>query len=562
MHLRLSSTQHNGRDLHDGSKEMMQLLKPATPTNINQQVQQQLLHNQHNHNHLHQHHQQQTFTKGTWTKRFILWSILLIQFGFILCFWLMQLGLSDKLNETTGSNHELEENRIHFVQSAALKASQKLKADGKVLEVTNFQWPSRDLKFQNEFLLHKNTYNLSEAEKIMFGETALWCFKEGTVNETRLKGSIEWDDSNPWQENCECWPEWHGRDCGQPEVIWRALLTAKMPYKVKDPTREEAHRLVYMLEGAFLNLDLMELQIKAVSKVVDYFIVYLKRHPINNKDLKAIKFRLKQLLPMKNYFLYHCKLPAYNNCSSAEAYRLFRQQQLPTNAIKPTDIFIFTDDKTILGHRALNFLKYYGSDLAPVIQFRLKFTIYGFYWQHPQQTYLSGLISSFQNIDNADANPTLLLTQITSQHRQQQPSLVIGDLNHFGGWFCKYCQEPDEIIAELHLIQSSSNHKLTSNSTLTASASSPSKSIQNTVVFPADKKHSSNIDAAYVQQLISTGIYLKDGKTQLQKVRRFSDKYYAPHYASEQSWKYGHLLINIYESLEDLLASDNEDEMF
>lgn len=558
MHLRLSSTLHNGRDdlLDDNTKEMMQLLKPGTPTtNYNQQVQQ--LQNLHPHAHHHHHHQhQQTHTKGTWTKRFILWSILLIQFGFILCFWLMQLGLSDKLNETSNTNHLVDENRINFVQTAALKAAKKSSQDDdNILGVTNFQWPSRDLKFQHEFVIHQNSYNLSEAEKIMFGETSLWCFKEGTVNDTHMKG-LEWNDSNPWQESCECLPEWHGRDCGQPEVIWRALLTAKTPFKVKDPTREEAHRLVYMLEGHFLNLDLMELQIKAVSKVVDYFIVYIKRHHLlNSQELKSIKFRLKQILPMKNYFLYHCKLPSYNNCSSAEAYRLFRQQQLPTNAIKPSDIFIFTDDQTILGHRALNFLKYYGSDVAFNIQFRLKFTVYGFYWQHPQQTYLNGLISSFQNIDNADANPSLLLQQITSQHshqqQQQQPSLVIGDLNHFGGWFCKYCQEPEEIIKELQLLQ---NYMKNSTSFVN------SQSIQNSIVLPLDKKHSSpHIDAAYVQQLISQGIYLKDGKTQLQKVRRFSDKYYAPLYATEQSWKYGHLLVNIYESLED---SDNEDEMF
>lgn len=557
MHLRLSSTLHNGRDdlLDDNTKEMMQLLKPGTPTtNYNQQVQQ--LQNQHPHAHHHHHQHQQTHTKGTWTKRFILWSILLIQFGFILCFWLMQLGLSDKLNETSNTNHLVDENRINFVQTAALKAAKKSSQDGdNILGVTNFQWPSRDLKFQHEFVIHQNSYNLSEAEKIMFGETSLWCFKEGTVNDTHMKG-LEWNDSNPWQESCECLPEWHGRDCGQPEVIWRALLTAKTPFKVKDPTREEAHRLVYMLEGHFLNLDLMELQIKAVSKVVDYFIVYIKRHHLlNSQELKSIKFRLKQILPMKNYFLYHCKLPSYNNCSSAEAYRLFRQQQLPTNAIKPSDIFIFTDDQTILGHRALNFLKYYGSDVAFNIQFRLKFTVYGFYWQHPQQTYLNGLISSFQNIDNADANPSLLLQQITSQHshqqQQQQPSLVIGDLNHFGGWFCKYCQEPEEIIKGLQLLP---NYMKNSTSFVN------SQSIQNSIVFPLDKKHSSpHIDAAYVQQLISQGIYLKDGKTQLQKVRRFSDKYYAPLYATEQSWKYGHLLVNIYESLED---SDNEDEMF
>lgn len=540
MHLRLSSTPYNGRDLQY-NKAMMQLLKPTHGYSGQQQVQQ------------HQHyHYQQFFTKGAWTKRLILWSILLIQFGFILCFWLMQLDLSGKLNETTGSNRESEEYKINFVQSDDLKSENgKIKKNKKDLDPINFQWPARDFKFQDEFFLHQNTNNISEAEKIMFGEYSLWCFKEGTINNSHHSIN-DWNDSDTFQEHCECLPDWHGRDCGQPEVIWRALLTAKTPIIIKDPTREEPHRLIYMLEGTFLNLDLIELQIKSVSKVVDYFIVYLKRQQAGAKDIKLLKFRLKQVLPKRNYLLYHCKLPSYTNCSAAEVYRLFRQQQLLTNAIKPTDVFILTDDKTILGHRALNFIKYYGSDRTPIIRFRLKFTVYGFYWQHPKKTYLSGLISSFQHIDNTDANPNLLLTQITSQQQQQQSSLVIGDLNHFGGWFCKYCQEPEEIINELQL-----SHLLD----ISPKSSLPNV-VENNVLFPLIKRHSSPIDVTYVQQLISTGIYLKDGKTQLEKVRRYTDKYYAPLYASEQSWKYGHLLINIYESWEDLLANENDEEMF
>lgn len=539
MHLRISSTPYNGKESQN-KKAMMQLLKPTPGNNGEQQVHQ----NQY-------YHYQQCFTKGTWTKRIILWTILLIQFGFILCFWLMQLGLSGKLNDSIGSNREFEEYRINFVQSDKFKtANAKTKND---LRAVNFRWPSRDLKFQDEFFLHHNTNNISEAEKIMFGEYSLWCFKEGTINESR-HSTNDWDNSNNINEHCDCLPDWHGRDCGQPEVIWRALLTTKTTFQIKDPSREEPHRLVYMLEGTFLNLDLVELQIQSVSKVVDYFILFLKRHQTSSKEIKLLKFRIKQVLPKKNYLLYHCKFASITDCSAAEVYRLFRQQQLLTNAIKSTDIFILTDDKTILGHRALNFIKYYASDRIPIIRFRLKFTVYGFYWQHPIKTYLTGLISSFQNIDNTDANPNLLLTQVTSQ-QQQQSSLVIGDLNHFGGWFCKYCQEPDEIINEL---------QLTSSLNLSApfSVSPPPYPIQKKVLFPLNKRHSSHIDVAYIQQLISTGIYLKDGQTQLEKVRRYTDKYYAPHYASEQSWKYGHLLINIYESLEDLLTNENEEEMF
>lgn len=509
-------------------------------------------------------HCQQYTSSWKKTKKLFLWSILLVQLGFILCFWLMQLGLSGRLNEssagvTTGAGGDVgEDKRINFIKPQALVEEKRVAS--KV--VTNFQWPSRDLKFQQDFVLQQNNYNLSEAEKQMFGDPSVWCFKEGTANVTRLSRE---EDPNQWPDNCHCLPEWHGQDCGQPEVIWRALMTAKLTFKLQNPTQDEAHRLVYMIEGSLLSMDVLELQIEAVIKVVDYFIIYYTRNPTNIKDLKTLKYRLKQMLPARNYLLYHCKLPSLNaNCSSAEAYRIFRQQQLLTNAIKPTDIFIYTDDRVILGHRALNFLKYYGSSI-PVVEFRLKFNVYGFYWQHPQLTKLNGVISSFQHVDNLNSDPSHLAQSSTSSAlSQQKNSFVIGDLNHFGGWFCKYCQQPDEIVNELELFQSSSvmnSSGASSTNIIGYSSFAPtpsSRSIQNAVHLPTDKKHSLHIDSAYVQQVISVGLYLNDGKTQLLKVRRYTDKYFAPRYAIQESWKFGHLLVNIYESLED----DNEEEMF
>lgn len=548
MHLRLSSNHYqNGCDLDEQSsfttKDTMQLIRQPLAIVAGG---------------YHQSHQQQyqLFTSKK-TKKIFLWSILLIQFGFILCFWLMQLGLSARLKESSSltATRTVQDTRINFIKSpeaAALNDATDHKNRRVAKGLRNFQWPSRDLKFQQDFELQQNTYNLTDAEKLMFGEPSLWCFKEGTANETRLSRD---EESNVWPDNCHCLPEWHGQDCGQPEVIWRALMTAKIAFKLQNPTQDEAHRLVYMIEGPFLSLDLMELQIQAVMKVVDYFIIYYKRYPVNIKELKTLKYRLKQLLPDHNYMIYHCKLPLLSNCSSADVYRMFRQQQLLSNAIKPTDLFIYTDDKTILGHRALNFLKYYSSNI-PLIEFRLKFVMYGFYWQNPDLTQLKGVISSFQHLDNSNSDPCHLRPSHAATSSQHQ-TLVIGDLNHFGGWFCKYCQEPDEIINELQMLQYPTNTTTTMTSTPQIKSDPP-----NIIAFPMDKKHSLHIDVPYIQQLISSGTYLNDGKTKLIKVRRFTDKYFAPHYATQQSWKYGHLLVNIYESLDDLLADDNEEEMF
>ncbi|KAL9923445.1 uncharacterized protein LOC119633979 [Glossina fuscipes] len=479
--------------------------------------------------------------RGTWTKRVVLWSVLLIQFGFILCFWLLQFGLSDNLNriEGTFTREQEEQQRVNFIKAESLRS-----ADNSA-NATQFVWPSREVGFHKEFVLQKLNGNISESERLIFGETTLWCFRDGIQNETfKLKSDNESEDLLDAGENhCKCSSEWHGRDCGQPEVIWRALMAAKTIFKLKDPSRDECHRLVYMIEGQFFSLDLLEMQVKGVERVIDYFIIFFKRNPVSINDLKSLRRHLKQILPQNNFMLFHCQLMQHRNCSSAAAYHLFRQQQLSSNVIKGTDLFIYTDDHTLLGHKALNFFKYYVNEV-PTTVFRLKFNVYGFYWQHPDLTHLNGIISSFSHLDNIQGEIAADLALL--QNIQNFP-LVIGDLNHFGGWFCKYCQQPDEVIMEL---QAQSQTSL-----------SVIPTPQNSIEFPHNQRNS-HIDIAYLQQLIATGVYLRDGKTQLLRVYRFRDKYFAPSYVSDQSWKYGHLLINIYESLDDLLADDNEVESF
>uniref|UniRef100_A0A1B0FNZ3 Beta-1,4-mannosyl-glycoprotein 4-beta-N-acetylglucosaminyltransferase n=1 Tax=Glossina morsitans morsitans TaxID=37546 RepID=A0A1B0FNZ3_GLOMM len=392
--------------------------------------------------------------RGTWTKRVLLWSVLLIQFGFILCFWLLQFGLSDNLNRIDGSfaREQEEQQRVNFIKAESLRS-----ADNSA-NSTQFVWPSREVGFHKEFILRKSNGNISESERLIFGELTLWCFREGTQNETfKLKSDSGSEDLlDAGEDHCKCSSEWHGRDCGQPEVIWRALMAAKTIFKLKDPSRDECHRLVYMIEGQFFSIDLLEMQVKGVERIIDYFIIFFKRNPVSISDLKSLRRHLKQILPQNNFMLFHCQLMQHRNCSSAAAYHLFRQQQLSSNVIR-------------------------------------------------------------------------------------------GDLNHFGGWFCKYCQQPDEVIMELQA-QSQTSLSIT-------------PTPQNSIEFPHNQRNS-HIDIAYLQQLIATGVYLRDGKTQLLRVYRFRDKYFAPLYVSDQSWKYGHLLINIYESLDDLLADDNEDESF
>lgn len=66
------------------------------------------------------------------------------------------------------------------------------------------------------------------------------CFKNGTdLISMKISNGINW--------KCKCLPEWHGNDCGQPEVLWRALLTSKKPIKIKGP-RTFQRRLIYFFK--------------------------------------------------------------------------------------------------------------------------------------------------------------------------------------------------------------------------------------------------------------------------------------------------------------------------
>lgn len=66
------------------------------------------------------------------------------------------------------------------------------------------------------------------------------CFKNGTdLSSMKLFTGVNW--------KCNCLPGWHGSDCGQPEVLWRAMLTNRKPIKIKGPRTFE-RRLIYIFK--------------------------------------------------------------------------------------------------------------------------------------------------------------------------------------------------------------------------------------------------------------------------------------------------------------------------
>lgn len=90
-------------------------------------------------------------------------------------------------------------------------------------------------------ILNKNIIlkSLSTRESYVDFNSSL-CFKNGTdLIAMKILNGIKW--------KCKCLPEWHGNDCGQPEILWRALLTNKKPIKIKGP-RTFQRRLIYFFK--------------------------------------------------------------------------------------------------------------------------------------------------------------------------------------------------------------------------------------------------------------------------------------------------------------------------
>ncbi|XP_053960754.1 uncharacterized protein LOC128864963 [Anastrepha ludens] len=509
------------------------------------------------------------------TKKLLLTLLVLVQVCFISCLWLLQIG--GGLNASTNEVAVLNEGkrnmaintkpsalsamphaaalhgmrRVNFITKTTVLGLTETVDRNEVLNhdlsppVIGNSQSGKVSNFRKDFYLKTNRLNktieLRNGTSLVpeLDNDAVWCFREGSIDEfSQLSNDDDaQNDALSWEEDtqCKCRAGWHGRDCGQPEVMWRALLTAKSHFRLQQPSEtQNVNQLVYLLEGNFFNLDLLQLQIQILADIVDYFVIFVRPA---RKDIKMLEHWLRETLAANKYLIFQCdtRHVLEANCTTAQAYAYFRQQLKRKQRqleLKPTDLLLYTGDRVLPSLQALQFLKYYATDVRTV-PFRLKFVVYGFYWQHPKQTHLSGLISSFVHVDNPSQlidgggrNPVKILQRILTES-SQPPPFVIGDLNHFGGWFCKYCQQPEEIVAELH------------------AESNATRQVQ----FP-DAVRSHNIDVAYLQKLIATGIYV-DGKTQLIRNRRYSDKYYAPPLAETENAKYGNLLVNLYESFDD-----------
>lgn len=321
------------------------------------------------------------------------------------------------------------------------------------------------------------------------------------VNGTDLK--VMQRKNDVW--SCDCTSGWHGPDCGQPEVVWRAFLTSRKPTNTRGP-RKYHRRVIYFFDVDKYSRVLAEIRVNELQTTVDLFVLF------EASETDYLKTALN------NGFLrqFHHKI-LYANDDHARNLRWLKRNVIRN--LKDDDLILTNNSSDIPNKLAIDFLRTYDNWREP-INFRLRWTVYGFFWAHPWKTALKGGASSFAYLRKyLNGDLAALLNNKTFAGGR---GLTVGDLNHFGGWLCEFCLEEPTLMVEL-LYRNASNQP---------------------VRIEADR-----IDAAYMEDLIENGAYL-DGKTQLGRSRRYQEVYYAPSYVADNNWKYDFLYTNLYSKLD------------
>lgn len=316
---------------------------------------------------------------------------------------------------------------------------------------------------------------------------------------------------------CECKQGWHGKDCGQPEVVWRAYIASQQ--KILPRKRKKPRRLIHAFSILNLEITQAEIKIREMSDVVDLFIVCESNYTENGKG-KSLYFQNKLktgfLQDIQHKILYIPVELFHNQEAHLQTMKkeLWQRGKKVINNLDEDDMLVLMDTHEIPNTKALLFFKVYDNWPQPV-GFRLRWSVYGFFWQHPKKTVTAPGAWSVQLLEDDYHDD---LSKIPTGEEALSFGLVIGDLNHYGGWFCSWCLHPQDIVLTLQ------------------------GSLRNPVEWnKIDKK----IDANTIEELISSGLWL-DSATLLTRKYQYRDPYFAPQYVLNNSWKYDFLLTNFY----------------
>lgn len=311
-------------------------------------------------------------------------------------------------------------------------------------------------------------------------------------------------------------------------------MTARMPLKLAAISRRQPHSIYYLIhpgavQAGIAQLETLEIQIMELAHVVDMFVlcgVQMElRQSIRGGPLKAFAHKILVLAgaatssalspPSKN-------ADTGAGCSLRSMYAQFRQHfgngSTSSVLVRSDDVLLASGPDEILNWRAVKYFKWYDHWPQPA-QFRLKYLVYGYYWQHPQSTWLAAgaaQLSVLEEVHRSDPRRLLAATK---------PGMIVGDLNHVGGWYCQYCYHPLNVVRRLQA------ERLASPPVAAAG------------VEP-------ELGGGYVEKLIANGLFV-DGKLGLTRLHRFADKYYAPECVRNASWRYEGVLSNVYATYDD-----------
>lgn len=330
------------------------------------------------------------------------------------------------------------------------------------------------------------------------------CWKEGVSNK-----------SSSTSEKCLCESGWHGKDCGQPEVVWRAIMASKQNIKLKP--RKISRRLIYTFSVQDYNSAIAEVVIEELHHVVDLFVICDFSAAEDNFQHKLNKGLLSS---HQHKILYINAAHKSRKPSRVISKYIWAKMISVVKNIKEDDIYVLSGPEEILNWRALMFLKVYNGWPQP-IGFRLRWSVFGFFWQHPSKTIITVRACTIGRIYELYRTNSLFLQREGGETNERNVlGLVIGDLNHYGGWYCNYCQTPANIIIALK-----KDGK------------------------PKEAKYAKNMDVLFVEDLIGTGVWFDD-KMSLIRAYKTRESYFAPDTVTGNNFKFDWLVDNFYAKLD------------
>lgn len=230
--------------------------------------------------------------------------------------------------------------------------------------------------------------------------------------------------------SCKCKIDYHGKDCELPEVVWRAFMTSKIPLNLSSP-RREPHKIIYFIQSTVISMETIKIQIMELDEIVDLFVL------CDNSLTRDQSFKVDATEFLKQM---NRKIVVLNDrkCSPKTVYKKFRRGVGAEKGVTADDVILFSNSDEILNWRAVKYFKWYDNWPQPV-RFRLKYAVYGYYWQHPESTIIGSVACQISILDEIfKGDPARLMSS-------KKSGMIVGDLNYVGGKNAIYSRKPHSL---------------------------------------------------------------------------------------------------------------------